>query len=187
MVERLADLERVLVELSDGQLLESVSERGPGDRQWVGRIGLPGSRPVLRIPATGFDGASQDPLAPAQQEPLQPPETCPQSSIAQTRSESSSRRHASSWPCPVAVVRRAKLLDSQAEPTVGINEEKQSCPKLEVNRQVVRPRPSRSRAVSVARVSVIRPANPSGSFATFCFAMARRCGYRPQARRIMRT
>ncbi len=63
-------------------------------------------------------------------------------------------------PCPSLWSGVANYFGSQAEPTVRNDEGKQSCPKLEKNRQVVRPHASLSRAASVGRMCVIRPAKP---------------------------
>jgi hypothetical protein len=73
MVDELADLQRLLIELRDGELLEALSERGAGDRQRVGGIGFPRLAGAVARPGRQFGRDSEDPLAAAEQEPLQAP------------------------------------------------------------------------------------------------------------------
>jgi hypothetical protein len=82
--------------------LKTLLQRNPGDTERVDRIGLAALTRALAGRRAQMRRDPQHPLAAADQKPLQPPETCRQSSSAQTRSSSRPRAHRNSASNPRA-------------------------------------------------------------------------------------
>ena len=98
MVREQADIERPSVQVRSRERLEPLAQRGPGDAERVDRIGLARSLAERRAPAMCL-GATRTIRSPrATRKRSNAPDTCRQSSIAQTRSGSSARAQRKSLP-----------------------------------------------------------------------------------------